>query len=308
MQQTTSLAGAAGTEGKRRPRIRLRLWRKKVSRSSWGNILLLLVILLFGLFMALPFIYAIIHSLKPMEEIFTFPPRFWVRRPTLDNYLSLGQVMNAMWVPLGRYVFNSVFVTLVCTGGHCLIAAMGAYPLAKMRFRGRRAINEIVTVSLLFTTAVTAFSQYIVMAKTNMIDTYWALLLPQMANPLGLFLLTNFMRQLPDSLIETAKIDGAGNFGIMWRIAIPNVRPAILTLIILLSQTVWNGDYSQRFIYDEALKLLPIAMNQIVVTNTIFRVGVGSAASVVIMIVPVTIFLVSQSRIIETMAFSGIKE
>ena len=280
---------------------------KRLSRSLGGDICLGVVLVLFGAFMILPFLYAIMQSLKPTEEIFAFPPRFFVVHPTLDNFYMLTQAMGDTYVPMGRYIINSVAVTGLATAAHILVAALGAYPLAKMQFKGKKAISSLIVTALLFTAPVTAFPQYILMAKIGLIDTYWAMILPAVAMPIGIFLLKNFMIQLPDSVLEAAKIDGTSNFGAFWRIALPNVKPAMLTLLIFTIQSVWNVDTGTRFVYTEAIKPLPLMLSQIA-SSGLSRVGEGAAVTVVIMILPITVFLITQSSIIETMAFSGIKE
>ena len=279
----------------------------RLSRSLGGDICLALVLIIFGAFMILPFLYAVMQSLKPTEEIFAFPPRFFVMHPTLDNFYMLTQAMNDTWVPVGRYFLNSLFVTGVATAGQILVSALGAYPLAKMHFRGQKAISALIVYALLFTAPVTAFPQYIIMAKCGMIDTYSAMILPAVAMPISIFLLKNFMSQLPDSVLEAAKIDGASHYGTFWRIAVPNIRPAMLTLLIFTIQNVWNTDTGMRFVYTEALKPLPLMLSQIA-SSGLSRAGVGAAVTVVIMLVPITVFLITQSNIMETMAFSGIKE
>lgn len=281
-------------------------YKRRISRSFKGDLLLVIVLAIFGAFMALPFLYAIMQSLKPMEEIFAFPPRFFVINPTLENYYMLTQAIGGTWVPVGRYALNSLIVLVVATSGHIIIAAMGAFPLAKMHFKGRRFISNLITYSLLFTAPVTAFPQYVIMAKTGMIDTYYALILPSLAAPIGIFLLKNFMVQIPDTILEAARIDGATNFQMLWRIAIPNVKPAILTLVIFTTQAIWNGA-NTNFIYSEQLKPLPTMLNQVAAAG-MARAGVAAAVAVVIMMVPISIFIASQNRIIETMAYSGIKE
>lgn len=283
------------------------IYKKKVNRSVGGNMVLLLVLMLLGAFMIIPFLYAILQSLKPTEEIFAFPPRFWVNHPTLDNYFMLTQALEDTWVPLGRYVLNSLIVTTVATAGQILVAAMGAFPLAKMQFKGKNVINKIITYALLFTAPVTAFPQYIIMAKVGLVNTYFAMILPPMAAPLGIFLLKNFMVQLPNGVLEAARIDGASNFQVMRKIALPNVLPALWTLVIFTTQSVWNGGSTNKFIYSESLKTLPVMLNQIV-SSGLSRAGVGAAVTVLVMLVPLTIFIFSQSKIIETMSFSGIKE
>lgn len=279
---------------------------RRLSRSKGGDAAIFIMLVFFGAFMILPFVYAILQSLKPMEEIFAFPPRFFVVRPTMDNYYQLSQLTSNLWVPFGRYLMNSLFVTAVGTVSHIVLASMAAFVLAKYRFPGSRVMSEAVTLALMFSAQVTAIPQYVLMAKMGMINTYWALILPSVAGTLGLFLMRNFMVSLPFSLIESANIDGAGLFRIFWQIVMPNVKPAWLTLLIFTFQSLWNGAGS-RFIYTESLKVLPTILNQISSAG-IARAGVGSAVAVVLMIPPIITFLLVESNVLETMAHSGIKD
>lgn len=279
---------------------------KKVSRSTWGNVILFLVLAILGAFMALPVVYTVVQAFKPMEELFVFPPRFMVVNPTLKNFRLIGQLTNNLWVPFSRYIFNSVFVSVVGTAGNVFIASMAAYPLAKIDFPGRKLLFKMVTVALLFTGGVLSLAQYIIMAKLHMINTYWALILPSVASTMGLFLMKQFMEGISDSLIEAARIDGMNEFQIFWKIVMPNVKPAWLTMIIFAFQGMW-GMTGGNFIYKESLKLFPTALAQIQ-AGGIARTGVAAAASLIMFIPPVVLFLVTQSSIMETMAHAGIKE
>ena len=279
--------------------------RNGVARSLGGDIFITVVLIVVAAFMMLPFVYAIMQSLKPIEEIFIFPPRFFVVNPTLSNYLTLSKLTDSLWVPFSRYLVNSVVVTIAGTGFNLVVASMAAFPLAKYPFPGSKWLFRLVTTSLLFAGPVTALPQYIIVAKMGLINTLWSVILPAVGLPLGLFLMRNFMTQIPDGMLEAARIDGAGTWRIFDSIAMPMVKPAALTLIIFTFQSLWNTT-GGTFIYDEKIKLLPTILNQ-VVTAGIARAGSGAAASVVMMIPPFIIFIILQSRIIETMAFSGIK-
>ena len=279
--------------------------RNGVARSLGGDIFITVVLIVVAAFMMLPFVYAIMQSLKPIEEIFIFPPRFFVVNPTLSNYLTLSKLTDSLWVPFSRYLVNSVVVTIAGTGFNLVVASMAAFPLAKYPFPGSKWLFRLVTTSLLFAGPVTALPQYIIVAKMGLINTLWSVILPAVGLPLGLFLMRNFMTQIPDGMLEAARIDGAGTWRIFASIAMPMVKPAALTLIIFTFQSLWNTA-GGTFIYDEKIKLLPTILNQ-VVTAGIARAGSGAAASVVMMIPPFIIFIILQSRIIETMAFSGIK-
>ena len=279
---------------------------KRVTRSTGGNILVFIMLVVLGGFMLLPVLYTVVQAFKPMEELFIFPPRFTVQNPTLKNFKLIGQLVDNLWVPFSRYTFNSVFVSAAGTAGNVVIASMAAYPLAKNDFPGKKFLFKIVTVALLFSGGVLGLAQYIIMAKLHMINTYWALILPSVATPMGLFLMKQFMEGISTSLLEAARIDGMNEFQIYWSIVMPNVKPAWLTMIIFAFQGMWSMT-GGNFIYKEELKMLPTALAQIQ-SGGIARAGVAAAANLLMFIPPVIMFLVTQSSIMETMAHAGIKE
>lgn len=287
--------------------FKFRLLRsKRVNRSFAGSFALFVVLLLFGGFMVIPLVYAINNAFKPLDEIFLFPPRLFVRNPSIQNFIDLVNIMGESWVPFSRYIFNTVFITLSGVIGHVIIASAAAFPLAKHRFPGKNTMFQIVVLSLMFTPAVTAIPNYMVMSWLGLVDTYWAVIIPAFSYSLGLYLMKQFMEQIPDSLIEAAKIDGASDYRTFWTIVMPNVKPAWLTLVILQFQILWGSD-GNNFIYSEQLKSLHFAANQIIYGG-IARAGAAAAVALILMSVPITLFVFSQSRIIETMATSGMKE
>lgn len=285
---------------------KFRLKKQAPNRSLWGDGLMLLVLILCGTFMVLPLVYAICNAIKPLEELFLFPPRFFVRNPTLNNFHDIFVLMSQSWVPFTRYVFNTVFITLTGTVGHLLVASLCAFALAKHRFPGRNLIFGVIVTALMFSNQVTAIPNYLIMSKLNWLDTYFSLIIPAIAAPLGLFLMKQFMEQIPDTLLEAARIDGAGEFITFLKIGMPMVKPAWLTLIIFSFQDLWNMQ-GANYIYSEELKTLPYALSQIS-AGGIARAGAASAVVVIMMSVPIIVFIISQSSIIETMASSGIKE
>ena len=208
--------------------------------------------------MAFPLVYAINSAFKPLDEIFIYPPRLFVRNPTMNNFQDLLVIMGKSWVPFTRYLFNTVFITSLGTAGHLLIASMGAYVLAKYEFPGGKAFFNLVVVALMFSGYVTAIPNYLLMSKIGWVDTYWAIIVPSFASPMGLFLMKQYMEGVPDVLIEAAKIDGAKEWRIFSRIVLPVVKPAWLTLMIFSVQGLWNTRAS-NFIYSEELKTLPYA-------------------------------------------------
>jgi len=280
--------------------------RRHPNRSIGGDIGIYIMLAAVACLMAFPLVFAIGSALKPLDELFRFPPTIFPKHPTLDNFSDLIVTMGQSWVPFSRYIVNTVFVTAVGTFGHLIIASMAAFVLAKYDFPGGRFFFNVVTTALMFSGYVTGIPNYVIMSKLSMIDTYWALLLPAFAAPIGLFMMKQFMEGLPTALIEAAHIDGAGEFRIFWSIVMPNVKPAWLTVIIFSVQSLWNNP-AGTIIYSEAKKPLVFALQQIQ-AGGIARTGQMAAVTVVVMAVPILIFILSQSQILETMASSGIKD
>lgn len=278
----------------------------RLSRSIGGDLAVILFLAIISVFMAIPLVYAIIQSVKPLEEIFAYPPKFFVKNPTFDNFISVYQLTQNLWVPLSRYLFNSLFISVVGTGVYVIIAAMTAYPLSKHRFPGKMLINLLVVWALLFRSEVTSVAQYIIISGLSMIDTYWSMLLPPLASTFGVFLMMQFMEgAIPDSVLEAARIDGASEYRIFFTIAMPAVKPAWLTLVIFTFQSMWNTT-GVSYIYNESLKTLPSVLTNIS-TGGLARAGASAAVAVLLMIPPIAIFLISQSSVMETMSHSGLK-
>ncbi len=285
--------------------IRVHKKRKHSGRKAWGTVLLFTFLALLGLFMALPLIYSILNSVKPEDELFAYPPRFFVQRPTASNFFMLFKLANNMWVPFSRYLFNSLFISIATTAGNVMIASMAAYPLAKFNLRAKSWFN-LVVVALLFNSTVLWLPQYVILANTGILDTYWVYILPHLTTPLGLFLMKQFMEQVPSALIESATIDGASQIRTWWSIVMPQVKPAWMTLIVFSFQSVWNQTQA-NMVFSEELKLITLAVKQIM-SGGMARYGVAMAGGVVMMIPPMLMFLLTQSQVISTMSHSGIKE
>lgn len=286
--------------------MRVKKSRRKYGGSRGGDIAIFILLTLVGIFMLFPIYLSVIQSIKPTQELFLFPPKLYAIAPTGQNFVDLLNTASNMWVPFSRYIFNSVLVAVVVTACQILFSSSAAYVLAKGVFPGKKALNKIIELALLFTSSVMFIMQYMVMAFLGLIDTYLAITLPYIATPMGLFLMRQFMGQIPDAIIEAAKLDGAGHFRTCWQIVIPNVKPAIMTLMIFAFQGAWQvTGYS--FIYSEELKPLPTVMQQISSAG-IARAGVAAAAVVITMIPPIVIFFFCQSNVMETMASSGLKD
>lgn len=277
---------------------------RHANRTRFGTFIIFVFLGLLGAFMVLPLLYGILNAFKPLEEIYIYPPRFWVRNPTLENFSMLFKLASGLWVPFSRYAFNNIFVSVVATVGHVIISSLAAFPLAKYKLRIGWVFNVVVSC-LMFSSAVLWIPQYVIMSSLNMIDTYLVYILPALPAPIGVFLMKQFMEQIPFVLVESATIDGASQWRIFWRIVMPQVKPAWLTLTLFAFQSVWNQSL-QGLVFSEELKMLGDAISQIMAGGFV-RMGASMAGSVFMIIPPFLLFLLTQNRVIETMAYSGIK-
>ena len=280
---------------------------KRYTRSTAGNITLVLFLVLGGLFSMLPLIYCVSTSFKPLDELLIFPPRFLVHRPTIGNYTILPDLMASLKVPLSRYVFNSVVISFFTTFIYIYVALMAAYSISKGTFKGRNAIFWTVQFALMFNAYTLAVPQYLIFSKLGLIDTYWIYILPPMASTMGVFLGKQYIEgYVPDALLEAAKIDGANQFKVFWSIVMPTIKPIWLTLLLFTFRDIWSAVPSGK-IFSEQLKILPQVVTQIT-AGGVARSGSAMAVTVIMMILPILVFLVSQSSVAESMSSAGIKE
>ena len=284
---------------------------KKSKRSFWGNVILGLFLLAMAVAFFFPVLYMVSQSLKPMNEMFIFPPKIMVQNPTFDNYRDFVNVLANTMVPVTRSLFNSLFVVVIGSIGHILLASLCAYPLAKYKFPGSKFFNQIIVYSLMFNASVTAIPNFLTIAGLGMLDTQWAIIVPGLASTLGLYLMKNFMEQIPDSLMEAAQIDGAGYARIHFTIVMPVVKPALVTAFIMVFQAFWTNT-GANFIYTESQKGFAYVVGQLasgkVAGVGASFVGLSSASSVLMFAVPLVVFLIMQNNVVSTMATSGMKE
>ena len=288
-------------------KLRTRKNKVVLARSAGGDAGITVILVLLGAFMFLPMVYVVMQSLKPLDELWMYPPKFYVVSPTFRNYKDLFTLMNISWVPFSRYIFNTVLVSVAGTAGHLFLASLAAYALAKIKFPGRDLMFQTVQMSLMFNATVTAITQFILMSALGWLDSYLALIVPAWCSSLGLYLMKQFMdTNVNDSVLESARLDGASELRTFWVIAMPMVKPAWLTLIIYSFQGLWNAGASM-YIYSEQFKSFNYAIGQIT-AGGIKRAGASAASQVIMMLVPIMIFVISQSNIIETMGSSGMKD
>jgi len=288
-------------------KLRTRKHKVVLARSKGGDAGITFILTLLGIFMFIPMYYVVIQSLKPLDELWMFPPRFIVIKPTLKNYSDLFMLMSNSLVPFTRYIFNTVFTSVVGTVGNLFFSSMAAYAMAKIKFPGGKSMFKLVRTSLMFHSTVTAVTSFILMSAFRLIDTYWAIIIPAWGTSLGLYLMKQFMESnVTDAVLESARLDGASELKTFWVIAMPMVKPAWLTLIIYSFQDLWNKRASVN-IHSEQLKSFNYAIQQIT-AGGIKRAGASGAATVIMMLVPISVFVITQSNIIETMGSSGMKD
>ena len=261
-----------------------------------------------ALFMGLPIVYIINHAFKPMDELFAFPPRFFVQHPSLINFQNLFQAAGSSSIPFTRYVFNSLVVTIAVVGLSVLISTMAAFALSKMKFRFKNPIFEINNLALMFVATAVTIPRYLTISQVGILDTYWAHILPQVAMPVCLFLIKQFVDGVPNSLIEAAQLEGAGSWKIYYKIIRPLIKPAIATGSILVFQNVWNNiETSNLFTTSEGIKTLAFYMNTLSTAGSVQGQGMAAAASLIMFIPNLLLFVVMQSSVMNTMAHSGLK-
>lgn len=279
---------------------------KKYTRSKFGSAVYVTILFCMGLFSLLPLVYCVTTSLKPLDELMIFPPRFLVHRPTWQNYLVLPSLLSNLSVPLSKYIFNSVFVTCITTVLYVILSAMAAFTLAKSDIKFKKIFFMIVQFALLFNGYTLAIPRYLIYSELHMIDTYWVYILPMLSGTMGVFLMKQYMEgSVPDALLEAARIDGASIFRIFWQIVMPMVKPCLMTLTLFSFRDVWSMVPAST-IFDETIKTLPTVMSQIT-AGGIARAGSSMAVSVIMMLPPIIVYMVTQSNVLESMNSAGIK-
>jgi len=279
------------------------------SRFHKSQIKYLLILSPLVAFMSLPLIYIFNVAFKPLEELFFYPPTFFVQRFTMANFVRLFAVTGASGIPMSRYLFNSIIVTILVLFFSVVISTMAGYALSKLNFKGKRFMNEINTVALMFVGIAVMIPRYLIIERLGLIDNFFVHVLPYLAIPVGLFLVKQFIDQIPNELLDAARIDGASELQIYSKIILPLIRPAIATIMILSFQSVWNSaDTSTVYINNDNLKTFAFYMNTLTSgTNGVAGQGMAAAASLIMFVPNFVIFLVMQSKVMDTMAHSGIK-
>jgi len=279
---------------------------KHFHRSQWRFLIILIPV---AIFMGLPIVYIFNHAFKPLVELFEWPPRFFVQSPTFDNFIDLFAVTSSTGIPLSRYLFNSILITLLTVIASILIGSLAGFALSKLEFRFKNTLMWVNNIAIMFVGASVSIPRYLVIERLGLIDSFWVHIIPGLAIPVGLFLIKQFIDQIPKDLIEASRVDGATNLQIYWYVVLPLIKPALATIAIVAFQSVWNNtEVSNLFINDESLKTFAFYMTTLTTTgNAVAGQGMAAAASLIMFIPNLVIFVILQKNVMNTMVHSGIK-
>ena len=292
----------------RKIRIRINHLFYSIRHTRLSTIIILTLLTAVALVSLLPIVYVICNAFKPLEELFVYPPTFFVRNPTMQNFYDFIYATDVSTVPFTRYLFNSVVVTITATALIILVSLCCSYAFSKLKFPGSAGLFKMITVALMFSPEAVVITRYLIVSGIGITDTFWAHILPHLALPMGVFLIKQFMDQVPDSLLEAAQLEGANAFTIYLKIILPMVKPAIATGAILSFQQVWNNtETSNLFTSTESIRTLAFYMNTLSGVGTVQGQGMAAAAALIMFVPNLLLFIVSQSSVMNTMAHSGLK-
>ncbi len=279
------------------------------TRFHASQIKFLLILAPIVFIMVLPIIFIVSHAFKPLDELYAYPPKFFASRLTLDNFRNLFELSTQTGIPLSRYLFNSIIVCIIVIICSLLLSSMAAYAFSFLKFKGKKLLFAANQLAIMFVAVAVAVPRYIVLHSLGITNTYLAHIIPLLAMPVGIFLLKQFMDQVPRELVEAAKMDGATKWKIYWNIVLPLVKPALATVAILAFQMTWNNvESSQLFVTNETLKTLPYYFSTMSLgTSAIASQGIAAAANLIIFVPNIVVFIILQNKVMNTMAHSGIK-
>ena len=277
-----------------------------------GQIKFYVVLLPLVVFMILPILFIFSHALKPPDELFAYPPRFFVTNPTFKNFTDLFSRMSSSGIPVSRYLFNSILITIVTVVVSIVVSTTAAYALSKKRFKLKKVLFAINTVALMFVPIAVTIPRFLIIERLTLMDTFWVHILPVLALPVGLFLIKQFIDGIPDEVVEAAQIDGASDVWIYWQIILPMIKPAIATIAILTFQATWNNaDTSTLYVTSESLKTFAFYLTTLTTTtagaNAVAGQGMAAAATLIMFLPNLIIFIFLQSQVMNTMSHSGLK-
>lgn len=291
------------------PSLKIGKERIRLHRPTFSKVMLYLFLFVMVIFCGLPLFAMVCRALMPLDELYLYPPRIIVQKPTLRNFSDLLTSLSSSTVPFTRYIFNSLFTTAVTVVASIMVCCLGAYGLVKHKPAGANLIFGIVVAALSFSTHVTTIPNYLVVNNLGLVNSYLALIIPKIAVAYNFFLVKQFCEQLPDSILEAARIDGAKELYIFWKIAMPLLKPAWTTLAVFSFVNNWNDYFSPLvYIQSNALKTLPLALQTLQGgAGVVARAGTVGAATFLTTLPSILVFAFMRGKVMETMSYSGIK-
>jgi multiple sugar transport system permease protein len=287
--------------------------RQQLLPEGWLTVVhwvLRLVLVAWALFALFPLYWGLLTSFKAPQDVATLPPSIVITRPSVENYRLFFQGVGISNAPVGRWFINSVLVTTATTLGTLLLASLAGYSFARKRFWGRDAIFWALIATMLIPEWSTIVPTYVLAHWLDMFDTYWVLILPGLASPFAVFLVRQFMLTLPEEIFQAAKVDGAGELQLWYRIALPLSKPVLGTLGVFVLVGSWNQFLWPLLVLNKS-QMFTLLVGASTITTQIQGAGpsygIAMAVAVIMSVVPVVAFLIMQRQLIRGLTIGGVK-
>jgi ABC-type glycerol-3-phosphate transport system permease component len=274
-----------------------------MSQKKISEIIIYIILFIGAMVVLFPFIWMVLTALKPPHEALAYPPIFFPKNPTLDNFIKVFTQ-----VPFSRYLLNSIYVSTVITVSTLFFCSLGGYVFAKHKFPLRDFIFLGVIAKLMIPNQVQLIPMYFITQRLHLIDNLWGIIVPGLMGAFGIFFMRQFFFGVPDSLLEAGKIDGLSEFGLYFKIALPLCKPALATLAIITFIYAWD-DFMWPLIIINSQENMTLPLGLAVFEGHYFaQYGLTMAAATVSILPMLIVYLFMQKQIIESMAYTGIKE
>ena len=280
------------------------------ARFERGQLKIYLYMIPICIIMALPILFIVMDAFKPIDELFAYPPRMYVKNPTLQNFFDLFDLTSQTNIPMSRYIFNSIMATALTVVLTIFLSASAGYVLSKKHFRLRSTLFKVNQLALMFVPVAVQIPRFFVIVNIGLQDNFLANIIPLLATPTCVFLVKQFIDQLPDALVEAAVIDGASDFTILRKIIIPLIKPPLATVAMLAFQSSWTSvEASSYYINNDSLKTFAFYVTTLSNQsgNVVAGKGISAAATLIMFLPSLILFIILQSRVMNSMAYSGIK-
>lgn len=285
----------------------MHIGEKRIRRLKFSSVVLMFFLLCYLFLLLLPILYVIFNAFKPLDEMFVYPPRWIPRNFTLTNFSKMSDLLSETVIPLSRYLYNSVVYCVLIVGAVSVTSFMAAFSMAKTKPKGSEKMTSILIFALSLSGPAAGVANFIIIEKIGLLNTYWAMVLPAIGSATYVFLMRQFLVNMPDSYMEAARLDGATEWQIMWKIGFPYAKPAWATVIVYQFMTAWS-DASGPAIYisDASKQTLPVAISTI--GGSLTTQGASAALTLLMLVPSALVFIFMQTKIMTTMSFAGLKD